>query len=434
MARTKAAVVLLLACGAAAPAGAQRTTGGATQRADIVAHSVALTRNRSAIRLETVRGATIELSLTRGEMHVNDEHVATYREGQVLDLAWRGLLGGIASIPTARAVQAIEAFRPGGLNQAETAGLDAFRTAVTGVGTAIGGVARADAPAIAGAAEGAAAVAPVPALPPVPAIPAVPAVPDVEAITRQAQETARRALEEVSRGRTVQVHRVEAAPGGLGLVFSNFLSLLGVFVSLTGLGFGMVFFAPKQLDVVSDTVWHSFRRSFMAGLFAQPLLVPAFAMMIVGLTLTVVGILVIPFAVVAFWVAVVAAVVAGYVGLARSIGEIYLKRKIAAGEARAGTWISLRYIAYGLIGLLAVWLPAVLFSWVPVAGTTLFVLATLITWIVATAGLGASILTRGGVRGPVARRLDHALEDDYWSDMDASSLPRVPSRSSPVGD
>ncbi len=40
----------------------------------------------------------------------------------------------------------------------------------------------------------------------------------------------------------------------------------------------------------------------------------------------------------------------------------------------------------------------------------------MITWVLATAGFGATILTRGGVRGTFVRRLDLALTDEqFWT-------------------
>ena len=192
--------------------------------------------------------------------------------------------------------------------------------------------------------------------------------------------------------------------------------LVAVFVSLACMGLGFMVFAPRQLETVADTVWHSFWRSFLAGLFAQPLLVPAFGMLIVGLALTVVGIVVIPFAILGFVAALVLAAIGGFIAVARTVGEIYLRRKMARGEV-VQTWGSYRYIVYGLAGLLAVWLPVVLLGWIPVAGTLLTVSAAIITWILATAGFGATIISRAGMRGTFVRQLDLALTDEqYWTD------------------
>jgi len=62
-------------------------------------------------------------------------------------------------------------------------------------------------------------------------------------------------------------------------------------------------------------------------------------------------------------------------------------------------------LAAGLLAVvLAVWLPAVLLGWVPVAGPALLWLAAVVTWSLATTGFGAAVLTRGGVRTTFGRR------------------------------
>ena len=203
------------------------------------------------------------------------------------------------------------------------------------------------------------------------------------------------------------------------------MNLLAVYVALAFMGMGLLVFAPKQLETVSDTVWHSFWRSFLAGLFAQPLILPVFAMMVVGLALTVVGIVVIPFAVSAFLVALLLAVLGGFVSVARSVGEIYLRRKMARGEAVA-TWGSYRYIVYGLLPVLGIWLPVALLGWIPVAGTILTVTAAFTTWMVATAGFGATLISRGGIRGTFVRQMDLALTDEqFWTE---EAVPTQPPR------
>ncbi len=209
--------------------------------------------------------------------------------------------------------------------------------------------------------------------------------------------------------------------GGLAIAAAN---LFAVFIALGFMGLGFLFFVPKQLETVADTVWHSFWRSFLAGLFAQPLILPVFGALIVGLALTVVGILVVPFAIVGFLMAVFLAAVGGFIAVARTVGEIYLRRKMARGEP-VDTWGSYRYIVYGLTGLLAIWLPVVALGWIPVAGTLLTVSAGLITWILATAGFGAAIISRAGLRGTFVRQLDLALTDEqYWTEDAMPTQPR----------
>ncbi len=197
-----------------------------------------------------------------------------------------------------------------------------------------------------------------------------------------------------------------------GEIVSDIVGLFATFVALSALGFGLVFFAPRQLEIVADTVHHSFWRSFMIGLFAQPLIVPAFGMLLLGLALTVVGIVIIPFAAAGFLIAIALAITGGYLAVARSVGEAYLRVRMSRGYA-VGSWLSYRYIVYGLVALLAVWLPVALLGQIPVAGDIALIAAVALTWMVTTAGFGATLLSRAGIRGTFAHRFDAALSDEY---------------------
>jgi hypothetical protein len=67
---------------------------------------------------------------------------------------------------------------------------------------------------------------------------------------------------------------------------------------------------------------------------------------------------------------------------------------------------------------MTLWLSWVLFGWVPVAGTLVLATAVLITWLLATVGFGASLLSRAGFREHFAGRLlpAEALTDEYlWA-------------------
>ena len=97
-------------------------------------------------------------------------------------------------------------------------------------------------------------------------------------------------------------------PSALETVFRRLAGVVGVFLTLAALGFGLVTFGRTNLEVVSDTVTHSFGRAFSTGLLGQILLLPTFGMLVVGLILSVAGILLLPFAVVVY----------GLVGLAVS--------------------------------------------------------------------------------------------------------------------
>jgi hypothetical protein len=207
-----------------------------------------------------------------------------------------------------------------------------------------------------------------------------------------------------------------AAPGPLATAFRRMAGVVGVFLTLGALGFGLVMFGRPNLEVVSDTVSHSFGRAFATGLVGQLLLLPTFGMLVVGLILSVVGIVLLPFAVVVYALLVVIGAVGGYLAVAHAMGETYTRRRLALGAI--GSPNSYRYLVVGLGALAAFWLAWSVFGWVPVAGDLIRGAAILVTWLLATAGFGAALLSRAGLRENFAGRLipPEALTDEYlWA-------------------
>jgi hypothetical protein len=202
----------------------------------------------------------------------------------------------------------------------------------------------------------------------------------------------------------------------VGTVFRSLAGVTGVFLTLTALGLGLVMFGRHNLEVVSDTVSHSFGRSFVTGLLGQILLLPTFGMLVVGLVLSVAGILLLPFAVVVYALLVIVGVVGGYLAVAHAMGETYTRRRLALGAV--GSPNSYRYLVVGLSAPLVLWLAWAVFGWVPVAGDLVRGAAILVTWLLGTVGFGAALLSRAGIRENFAGRLipPEALTDEYlWA-------------------
>jgi hypothetical protein len=206
-------------------------------------------------------------------------------------------------------------------------------------------------------------------------------------------------------------------PSALETTFRRLAGVVGVFLTLAALGFGLVTFGRPNLEVVSDTVAHSFGRAFATGLLGQILLLPTFGMLVVGLILSVAGILLLPFAVVVYGLLVVVGLLGGFLAVAHAMGETYTRRRLALG-AMLGSPNSYRYLAVGLGGLASLWLAWAIFGWVPVAGDLIRGAAFLVTWLLATTGFGAALLSRAGIRENFAGRLipPEALTDEYlWA-------------------
>lgn len=205
-------------------------------------------------------------------------------------------------------------------------------------------------------------------------------------------------------------------PGATG-PFIKLAGLAGVVLTLSLLGFGLVLFAKPQLEVVSDTVTHSLFRSFLTGLLAQVVAIPTAGLLVVGLVLSVVGILLLPFVALVIPLLLAAAILIGFLAVTHAMGESHLRRRMAAG-ALVGSPNSYRYLLIGLGSVAVVWLGWIGFGWVPVAGALVFLVALVTTWVLATIGLGAFLLSRGGLRPAFTGQLipPEALTDEYlWA-------------------
>ena len=202
----------------------------------------------------------------------------------------------------------------------------------------------------------------------------------------------------------------------LGQIVRHAAGLAGLFLTLTVLGFGLVTFGRPNLEIVSDTVTHSFGRSFLAGLLGQVLVLPTFGMLVIGLALTIAGALLLPFAVAVYVLLVLVTSIGGLLAVAHAIGERITHRRMARGIMVSPN--SYRYVVTGLGIAATIWIAWVAFGWVPVAGTLMLMAAGLTTWTVATVGFGAALLSRGGIREHFAGRLiaPEMMTDEYlWA-------------------
>ncbi len=205
-------------------------------------------------------------------------------------------------------------------------------------------------------------------------------------------------------------------PPPLLLALRNVAGLAGVFLTLLGIGFGLVLFGKPNLEIISDTVSHTFGRSLAVGVLAQVLILPTFGVLVLGLILSVVGILLVPFAVIATMLLVLVAVLAGLLGVAHALGEKYTRRRLAQGAIGAPN--GYRHVVIGLAGMILLWGGWAAFGWVPVLGWISFTAAALVTWFLLTVGLGAALLSRLGLAGHFAGRFIalEALTDEYlWA-------------------
>jgi hypothetical protein len=174
---------------------------------------------------------------------------------------------------------------------------------------------------------------------------------------------------------------------------------LGWFTVMLLIGLGVLVFAAPYLEGVVDVLEQSFWRSFLTGLLGELGVLPLLLLVTVGLAVTVIGVLLIPFAVVAVVLAVAGLLTLGFIAMARYTGGGIGSRN-AAGLSVRGS--SLRGVLIGLVLYLGLWVLAATLVNVPVAGVGLRVAAVLATFVAATTGFGAAILSRGGTRRDAA--------------------------------
>lgn len=184
---------------------------------------------------------------------------------------------------------------------------------------------------------------------------------------------------------------------------------LGWFAVLVIIGVGVMIFAEANLDGVVVALERGIGRAFLAGVLGQMAALPALILLCVALGLTIIGILLIPFAIVAYIIAIAGLITLGFLAVARLSGIPMVRSKELTPRG-----VSLRAMFIGLIGYLGIWLIAAAFSWHPVVGGVLRVIALIVTWVAATAGLGATLVSRAGTRRPGRGKARGAADDYSW--------------------
>jgi hypothetical protein len=191
--------------------------------------------------------------------------------------------------------------------------------------------------------------------------------------------------------------------------WSGLKVVLGWFAVLFAIGIGVLLFAERNLDGVVTTLEHQFSRSFWMGLLTQMATLPVLLLVLAALAVSIIGILLIPFAVVAYVVALAGLVTLGFIAVARFTGRAFSR---APAQTRA---VNLRSLFVGLVIYLGLWLLAAAFSWNPIAGSVLHAVALAGSWVALTFGLGATVLSRAGTmrEGDRARQA-RPVDDLSW--------------------
>ena len=192
--------------------------------------------------------------------------------------------------------------------------------------------------------------------------------------------------------------------------------VLGWLAMALVIGIGVLMFGGTYLEGVVVTMERNFSKAFWTGLVGQFALLPALLILVVGFALTILGILLIPFAIVAFALAACGLLALGFLAAAQVTGGALRKpggRLISARGAALGA------ILTGIAVYMGLWVLAAAFTWSTYAGAVLRVIALAATWVATTTGFGAALLSRAGSRRVGAAASGPAIsapkEDDAFA-------------------
>jgi len=185
--------------------------------------------------------------------------------------------------------------------------------------------------------------------------------------------------------------------------------VIGWFAILTIIGLGVMVFAEPNLDGVVVALERGFARAFWLGFVGQLVMMPALLVLVVALAITVLGVLLIPFAIVAYVIAAAGLVTLGFLAVARLTGGALTSDR----GTTSPRGVHLRALFMGLVVYLGIWMIAALFAWNPIAGAVLRAVAIAVVWVAATVGLGAAIASRAGTQRPGAGSGQKPTTDEY---------------------
>jgi hypothetical protein len=177
-----------------------------------------------------------------------------------------------------------------------------------------------------------------------------------------------------------------------------YLSLGWLVIGLL-IGIGVFVFAHNYLEGATDVLEQSFWRSFLIGVVGEIAVIPGLVAILVALAITVVGILLIPFAIVAYVLATAGLLTLGFLAMARLTGGGVGAKRADRLSTRGS---ALRGLVLGIVIYLGMWVVAAIFQWSPMVSGALRGIALAITYVAITAGFGAAILSHGGTRRDVA--------------------------------
>lgn len=171
----------------------------------------------------------------------------------------------------------------------------------------------------------------------------------------------------------------------LGSLVSAFLWL----VVLLLIGTFVLFFMRDYFTRAVEVVTNETGRSLLTGILGGLASIPALVAIIIAFAITIIGVFLIPVGVGVFLIAVNGIAILGFLAVAHVVGIAIAGKREA--ETPAGQ--ELQYLYTGILAFSAMWIIAAAFTWFPIVGSILRVLAFSLTFVAVATGFGAVILS-----------------------------------------
>lgn len=173
------------------------------------------------------------------------------------------------------------------------------------------------------------------------------------------------------------------------LLLSTLIATGAVLAVLSVVGLIVLTTSHETLLAVARAAARNVSASFWTGVTIQLAAVPVLLLLALGLTLTIIGILLIPVLLVAWVLAATGIVTLGLLGVALMIG-----RALIGQRGRNDREAALYGLLLGLLLLSVTWVGAAFAKPIPIIGVATHLMVTSFTWAVTTVGIGAVVRSR----------------------------------------
>src|SRR6266446_1806053 len=150
-----------------------------------------------------------------------------------------------------------------------------------------------------------------------------------------------------------------------------------------------LFYLGDYFKRAVEVVTNETGRSLLTGVLGGLASIPALITLVLAMAITIIGIFFIPFGVAAFLIAVSGIAILGFLAVAQVAGIAIAGKR----EAETAAGQQLQFLYTGILAFSALWIIAAAFTWFPILGAILRMLAFAVTFVAVATGFGAVILS-----------------------------------------